>query len=151
MAMRISAIIIVFVIAVGASGLLLRFRRDLGLEGPSPTIGAPSASPSATASATATASGRPTDVTVNFCGRVTRYASDGAQMLISLESGSTSEQFSLQYQMARTPPPRDIGDRLAAGETQLLHIDGLKRPSDSGAPLAIALQDYVVQHVSACP
>ncbi len=156
-AVRALAVVLVIVLAMGVGAVLLRFRGELGLGAPSPTAPTLSASPSPTAptlsaspSPTASAPSGPTNAAVTFCGRVTRYASDGAQMLLTLEAGTSSQQFNLQYQFARTPPPTDIGDRLARGETQFLRVEGQLRTPDSGAPLATALQDWVLLRVSAC-
>ncbi len=71
-------------------------------------------------------------------------------MLLTLTVGTASQQFNLQHQFAQRPPPTDIGDRLARGETQLLRVTGRQSDPDSASPGAISLRDYVVERVSAC-
>ena len=152
-AVRTLTVVLVIVIAIGVGAVLLRFRNELGLGAPPPTTPAHSVAPTlaASPSPTASAASTPANATVTFCGRATRYASDGAQMLLTLELGTTSQQFDLQYQFAQTPPPTDIGDRLARGETQLLRVEGQQRTPDSGAPAgAIALRNWDLLRVSAC-
>ncbi len=147
--MRRSAVVILTVIvALGIGALITRVRSgDIGtVPSASPTIAsatvAPSLSPPSAASSPAI---------VTFCGAVTRYASDGAHMLLTLTAGTASQQFNLQYQFAQRPAPTDIGDRLARGETQLLRVTGRQSDPDSGSPGAISLRDYAVERVTACP
>jgi len=152
MVQRAAVVMLTVIVALWIGAFITRVRsEDLG------TV--PSASPT-TASATVTAS-RPspsatTSTTsspaiVMFCGAVTRYAADGAHMLLTLTVGTASQQFNLQYQFAQRPPPTDVGDRLARGETQLLRVTGRQSDPDSGSPGATSLRDYVVERVGACP
>ena len=87
---------------------------------------------------------------LDSCGSVTRYAADGAQMLITLQAGGVSTQYFLEYQFAGDPAPKDIGDRLAAQTPQLLLITGRQVPPAVGAPSAINLHEYNVARVTGC-
>ena len=145
---RVAVALLAVIFALGIGALITRAR-----SGDQSAV--PVESPS-TASATVTPSRSPLSATsspaiVTFCGAVTRYAADGAQMLLTLAAGTVSQQFNLQYQFAQRPAPTDIGDRLARGETQLLRVTGRESDPDSGSPGAISLRDYAVERVTACP
>jgi len=83
------------------------------------------------------------------CGLVTAYASDGAQMRLTLDAGGVTTQYRLEYQFAAAPPPKDIGDRLGARTPQYLRVSGRPALSDSSSS-AIALRDFIVMRVDAC-
>ncbi len=139
-----SLVALLMIGGVIGGALLLRIPKELVLPATSPT-------PSERLALSPSPSSAPTDLTVSLCGRLTRYASDGAHMLLTLEVGTTSRLVNLQYQFARTPPPSDIGDRNARGDTQFLQIDGRRRPPDSSASSAITLDDWTLVRVAACP
>ena len=84
------------------------------------------------------------------CGSVTRYAADGAQMLITLLAGGVAAQYFLEYQFAGDAAPKDIGDRLSANIPQTLLITGRQVPPAAGAPGAINLHEYNVARVTSC-
>jgi hypothetical protein len=148
MALRAGVVVGTIVLAIGLGTLLTRLRTpDLGV-GP-PTVRTTSSVSSPGSSPTPTATSGP--ATVMFCGAATRYAADGAHMLLTLTSGAARQQFNLQYQFAKILPPTDIGDRLARGETQLLRVEGRQVEPDSGSPSALTLRDYVVGRVNSCP
>ena len=148
---RAAVVMLTVIVALGIGALITRVRSgDLGtVPSASPTIAWATVTPSSpTTSATTSTTSSPAIVT--FCGAVTRYASDGAHMLLTLTVGTASQQFNLQYQFAQRPPPTDIGDRLARGETQLQRVTGQQSDPDSASPGAISLRDYVVERV-VCP
>ena len=84
------------------------------------------------------------------CGSVTRYAADGAQMLISLLAGGVTTQYFLEYQFAGDIAPNDIGNQLSANIPQILLITGRQVPPAAGAPGAINLHEYNVARVTSC-
>ena len=147
-ARRAVVLILAIIIAVGVGDLVNRLR-----SGDLPTS-TPPASPSALASASLspsqTASATSTTAMVTYCGTVARYAADGAHMLLTLTDGSTTAQFNLQYQFAQRPPPTDIGDRFARGETQLLRVTGRGTEPDGGSGGATTLRDFLVERVTSC-
>ena len=145
-AQRVVVALLTIVVALGIAAVITRVRDgDPG--------GMPSASPSLAPSTSVTlpTSTASSPALVNFCGTVTRYAADGAHMLLTLAAGTVSQQFNLQYQFAQRTPPTDIGDRFARGESQLLRVVGRESVPDSGSPGAITLRDYLVERVTACP
>lgn len=87
---------------------------------------------------------------IDSCGSVTRYAADGAQMLITLLAGGVSTQYFLEFQFAGDAAPKDIGDRLAAQTPQTLLITGRQVPPAVGASGAINLHEYNVARVTGC-
>lgn len=87
---------------------------------------------------------------IDSCGSVTRYAADGAHMLVTLLAGGVTTQYGLQYQFAGDAGPTDIGTLLSTNTPQTLLITGRQFPPDSGAPSAINLHDYNVARVSSC-
>jgi len=106
-----------------------------------PTVVATTAAPTGTAGVTAVAVA---------CGSVTGYASDGAQMLLTLSAGTTATQYHLQYQFASVRPPADIGDRLASKTDQLVQVYGRQVPPDSGSLNAVGLRDFTATRVTTC-
>ncbi len=106
-----------------------------------PTVVATTAAPTGTAGVTAVAVA---------CGSVTGYASDGAQMLLTLSAGTTATQYNLQYQFASVRPPADIGDRLASKTDQLVQVYGRQVPPDSGSLNAVGLRDFTATRVTTC-
>lgn len=111
-----------------------------------PTVAAPvTSAPTTPPTAAPTA---PADAVA--CGSVTAYASDGAQMHLTLTSGSVSTKYSLQYQFASVRPPADIGDRLASKTDQLVEVYGRQVPPDSGALNAVGLRDFTATRVATC-
>ncbi len=84
------------------------------------------------------------------CGPVIGYASDGAQMRLTIGTAGASAEFRLEYQFASAPPPRDIGDVLAAHAAQMVRVSGHEVPPDSGSPAAISFRDFTVERVPSC-
>ena len=93
---------------------------------------------------------QPRLVATDSCGSVTGYASDGAQMLVTLIAGGVSTQYYLGKQFVGGTFPTDIGDRLAAHTSQLLLITGAQVAPDTGSPNAIGLRRWNVARVTGC-
>jgi hypothetical protein len=87
---------------------------------------------------------------IDSCGSVTRYAADGAHMLVTLLAGGVTTQYDLQYQFAGDAAPTDIGTQFSKNMPQMLLITGRQFPPDSGAANAINLHDYNVARVTSC-
>jgi len=138
-------------------GFGLRDRNSQATASPSPTpafitLPLPASSPPATPSPAATwsLSTAPLGAIAVACGSVTGYASDGAQMLLTLGSGSMTTQYHLEYHFASVRPPADIGDRFASKTDQLVQVYGRQVPASPGSANAVRLRDFTATRVTTC-
>lgn len=85
--------------------------------------------------------------TVDTCGSLVRYASDGNFRLLNVDVRGTVSQYLLQ--VGRGSAPDDLG---TANQTPfLVRVRGTRLPPSTGDPQATYLTEYSVSRATSCP
>lgn len=108
-----------------------------------------SPSPTPTIAAMTSASAVPVSPpsTVEACGSLVRYASDGNFKLLNIDRQGTVSQYLLQ--VGHGSAPDDLGT--ANQNPFLVRITGSRLPPSTGNPEATYLTDYAVTRLTRCP
>jgi hypothetical protein len=108
---------------------------------------APTTTPTVVAATSAPPAQPTLAATVDVCGSLVRYASDGNFKLLNIDRRGTVSQYLLQ--VGRGSAPDDLGT--ANQSPFLVRIRGTQLPPDSGNPQATYLTGYTATRVTSCP